>query len=380
MDFFFPYLDNSTENLHMKLKNSLFATALFLLFTSLSAQENVFQKQYIHATMKKVAQWQFVHPNGKPENTWTNGAFYSGVFAAYETTKDKSLLDTLMAIGQRNDWQPAKRFDHADDIVISQTYMDLYRLNGDRKLLQGSIDTINKLKSVPSNQARNKGITWWWCDALFMAPPTLAKFAKTLNDPSYLALNDSLWMECYKLLYDKEEKLFARDATYLIDANGNGKKEENGKKIFWGRGNGWVVAGLAHLIEELPKNHPTRGFYISLFKEMMGRLIELQQPDGLWRTSLLDPGAYPGGEGSGTAFNCFALAWGINNKILDKKTFAPAARSSWEALNKLVHPDGLFGWVQPIGADPRKNFNADSWESYGAGAFLLAASEIIKMK
>lgn len=363
----------------MKCKTLLLTAALSLTITTLLAQDHVFQKQYIHSVIKKVAQWQFVHPNGKPENTWTNGAFYSGVFAAYTTTNDKSLLDTLMAVGQRNNWQPAKRFDHADDIVISQTYMDIYRIIGDQRLIQGSIDSLNKLKSVPSNQARHKGITWWWCDALFMAPPTLAKFAKTLNDPSYLTLNDSLFMECYTLLYDKKEKLFARDATYLIDATGNGKKEENGKKIFWGRGNGWVVAGLAHLIEELPKNHPTRRWYISLFKEMMGRLIELQQTDGLWRTSLLDPDAYPGGEGSGTAFNCFALAWGINHKILDKKTFGPAARSAWQALNKLVHADGLFGWVQPIGADPRKNFNADSWESYGAGAFLLAGSEIIKM-
>ena len=365
---------------HMKRKMVVTTAILFLFLSTSFAQENVFQKQYIYDVMKKVAAWQFVHANGKPENTWTNGAFYTGVFAAYETTKDNSLLDTLIAVGQRNQWQPAKRFDHADDIVISQTYMDLYRLKGDRNFIQASIDTINKLTSTPSNQARNKGITWWWCDALFMAPPTLAKFAKTLNAPAYLKLNDSLYMECYKLLYDKKEKLFARDATYLLDANGNGKKEENGQKIFWGRGNGWVVAGLAHLIEELPKDHPTRGWYISLFKEMMGRLIELQQPDGLWRTSLLDPGAYPGGEGSGTAFNCFALAWGINNKILDKKTFAPAAKKAWVALNGLVHADGLVGWVQPIGADPRKNFNADSWESYGAGAFLLAGSEIVKMK
>lgn len=364
----------------MKRKMVVTAAILFLFISVSFAQENVFQKQYIHDVMKKVAEWQFVHSNGKPENTWTNGAFYSGVFAAYETTKEKVLLDTLVAVGRRNQWQPAKRFDHADDIVISQTYMDLYRLTGDRKFIQASIDTINKLMSTPSNQARNKGITWWWCDALFMAPPTLAKFAKTLKEPAYLKLADILYMECYKLLYDKKEKLFARDATYLLDANGNGKKEENGQKIFWGRGNGWVVAGLAHLIEELPKDHPTRGWYVSLFKEMMGRLIELQQPDGLWRTSLLDPGAYPGGEGSGTAFNCFALAWGINNKILDKKTFTPAAKKAWVALNGLVQTEGLFGWVQPIGADPRKNFNADSWESYGAGAFLLAGSEVVKMK
>jgi rhamnogalacturonyl hydrolase YesR len=187
-------------------------------------------------------------------------------------------------------------------------------------------------------------------------------------------------MQSYRLLYNKEEKLFARDASYLVDANGNGKRESNGKKVFWSRGNGWVMAGLVRLLKEMPADHPTRAFYISLFKDMSERLLSLQQEDGLWRTSLLDPAAYAGGEGSGTAFNCYALAWGVNNKILDKKLFLPAVKAAWTGLNTLLTPEGKVGWVQPIGADPRRNFNAESWESYGAGAFLLAGSEVIKLK
>jgi rhamnogalacturonyl hydrolase YesR len=94
----------------------------------------------------------------------------------------------------------------------------------------------------------------------------------------------------------------------------------------------------------------------------------------------LDPAAYAGGEGSGTGFNCYALAWGINNKILDKKKFLPAVKSAWVGLNTLLTSEGKVGWVQPIGADPKRNFNSESWESYGAGAFLLAGSEVIKLK
>ncbi len=153
-----------------------------------------------------------------------------------------------------------------------------------------------------------------------------------------------------------------------------------GKKLFWGRGNGWVMGGLVKLLQEMPGHFHGRDFYIQLFREMADRLLELQQPDGLWRTSLLDPGSYPGGEGSGSGFNCYAFAWGVNNKILDKKKFLPATKKAWEGLNALLTNDGKVGWVQPIGADPRKNFNADSWEAYGAGAFLLAASEVIKLK
>jgi rhamnogalacturonyl hydrolase YesR len=349
--------------------------------TSLTAQRNpIFKASNIKSTMIKVAGWQFVHANGKPEYTWTNAAFYTGVFAAYETTKSDLLLDSLNAISKRNNWLPGKRYDHADDIAITQTYIDLYRINKDELMLKASIDSIKKMSLVPGGEIMRHGINWWWCDALFMAPPTLAKLSKTFSDPSYLVLSDTLFMQCYRLLYNKEEKLFARDASYLQDANGNGKKESNGKKVFWSRGNGWVMAGLVRLLQEMPSDYPTRNFYETLFKDMSERLVSLQQEDGLWRTSLLDPAAYAGGEGSGTGFNCYALAWGINNKILDKKKFLPAVKSAWVGLNTLLTSEGKVGWVQPIGADPKRNFNSESWESYGAGAFLLAGSEVIKLK
>ncbi len=356
--------------------------SLMFLFANvaLSQSSNIFKASNIKASMLKVSDWQFKHSNGKPENTWTNAAFYTGVVAAYERTKSTALLDSLMAIGERNKWLPGKRYDHADDIAITQTYVDLYRISKNEQMLKASIDSIKKMAIVPGGEIKRHGITWWWCDALFMAPPTLAKLSKTFNDPSYLVLSDTLFMQCYRLLYNNEEKLFARDATYLIDANGNGKREANGKKVFWSRGNGWVMAGLVRLLNEMPADHPTRAFYVSLFKDMSARLLSLQQEDGLWRTSLLDPAAYAGGEGSGSAFNCYALAWGLNNKILDKKTFLPAVKAAWTGLNTLLTAEGKVGWVQPIGADPKRNFNAESWESYGAGAFLLAGSEIIKLK
>lgn len=345
-----------------------------------SQDNTVFQSGYLRETLHKVADWQFRHSNGKPANTWTNAAFYTGVFAAYEVTHDASLLDSLRAIGERNHWLPGKRYDHADDYAISQTYLDLYRIYKEPVMIQATIDSLKKMESIPGNEVKKHGITWWWCDALFMAPPALAKLSKISHDIHYLVLCDTLFRQTYRLLFNSEEHLFARDASYLVDANGNGKKEANGKKIFWSRGNGWVMGGLVRLLQEMPRHYAGREFYISLFREMADRLITLQQPDGLWRTSLLDPEAFPGGEGSGSGFDCYALAWGINQKILNKKTFLPAVQKAWEGLNTLVHKDGKLGWVQPIGGDPRRNFNIDSWESYGAGAFLLAGSEISKLK
>jgi unsaturated rhamnogalacturonyl hydrolase len=340
---------------------------------------DIFKRKNIKAKMLSVAKWQLANPKHELDN-WTNGAFYTGIFAAYETTKSPDLMTAMMEMGEKNGWRPAARFDHADDIVINQTYLDLYRIKKDKKMLQPTIDVAERLKKETGDQLAKNGITWWWCDALFMAPPTLAKLSRITGDKSYLDLNDRLFHETYDRLYNKEEKLYARDIRYVINEKGEGIREANSKKVFWSRGNGWVVGGLVRLLKELPKNHPKRDFYLTQYKEMIERIASLQQPDGLWRSSLLDPDSYPGGESSGSGFNIYAMAWGINNKILPRDKYLPIVKKGWTGLNTLVHADGKVGWTQPIGADPKRNFTADSWEVYGAGAFLLAGAEVVKLK
>jgi unsaturated rhamnogalacturonyl hydrolase len=364
------------------MKKKVFLTIVSLLAMSTAAfaqQPDLFRRKNVEARMISVAKWQLANPKHKLWD-WTNGAFYAGVFAAYETTKSPEIWNALMEMGEKNEWKPGPRFDHADDIVINQTYLDIYRIKKDKKMLQPTIDVAERIKKETGNEVAKHGITWWWCDAIFMAPPTLAKLAKITGDKSYLDLNDRLFKETYDRLYDKQEKLYARDASFLINDKGEGKREANGQKIFWSRGNGWVVGGLLRLLKELPKDHPTRNFYLTQFKDMMDRVHALQQADGLWRSSLLDPGAYPGGEASGTGFYTYAMAWGINNKVLDRNKFLPSVKKAWIGLNGLVQPNGMVGWTQPIGADPRRNFNADSWEVYGAGAYMLAGSEVVKLK
>ncbi|TPG66556.1 glycoside hydrolase family 105 protein [Hymenobacter nivis] len=346
---------------------------------SAAANPQVFKPKYIKSTLLRVTRWQLAHPRHAPTD-WTNGAFYAGVFAAYQTTHSKLILDSLMALGERTKWQPGPRYDHADDIAICQTYLNLYRLKKDRRMLQPTLDVVEKFRRQPGPEVQNHGIAWWWCDALFMGPPVLVKLGVIQHDPSYFTLTDTLYRQTYRLLFNHQEHLFARDAGYLVSAAGEGKKESNGQKIFWSRGNGWVMGGLVQILSELPANHPSRPFYTQLFQEMSARLVELQQPDGLWRSSLLDPGAYPGGEASGSGFDCYALAWGLNHGLLTGPQFRPAVEKAWGALNGLVSPEGRVGWVQPIGADPRRDFSADSWEVYGTGAFLLAGSEVIKLK
>jgi rhamnogalacturonyl hydrolase YesR len=348
-------------------------------FSQNASNDKLFKEAYIKRVMKKSASWQVKNPKHNLYG-WTNGAFYAGMCAAYEATGSKKIFNDIYKMGESNNWEAGPNLMDADDHVICQSYIDMFRWTGEDKMIQPFIETMDRFIATPFATKGIRKITWWWCDALFMAPPALVKLGITLKDSMYLKLNDKLFYESYELLYDKKEHLYARDMRFKWDeAEIDVVKENNGEKIFWSRGNGWVMGGLARILQELPDDYPTRDFYIQNFKEMAERIISLQQNDGLWRASLLDPDSYPGGEASGSGFYCYALAWGINNGIIDGNKYLEPVKKAWIGLNSLLQKNGMVGWVQPIGADPRKNFNVNSWEVYGTGAFLLAGSEVIKL-
>jgi unsaturated rhamnogalacturonyl hydrolase len=358
--------------------------SLSLLLVSISSfsrnpGDKIFKPKEIKKVMIKAAQWQLANPKHELYD-WTNGAFYAGISAAFKTTGNKVYLDAMLKMGEANQWKPGPRLQHADDHAICQTYIDVYRLKKDQKMIAPFIGQMEKFLATPYQPKGIQQITWWWCDALFMAPPAMVKLSMTTGDKKYMEKSDELYHECYDLLYNREEHLFARDLGYVIKGDPSDRYEANGKKIFWSRGNGWVMGGLALVLSELPKDYRERPFYESLFKEMAEKIISLQQTDGLWRASLLDPDSYPGGEASGSGFYTYALAWGINNGLLDREKYLPVVQKAWKGLNTLIQPDGHVGWCQPIGADPKKNFSPESWEVYGTGAFLLAGSEVIKLR
>ena len=152
----------------------------------------------------------------------------------------------------------------------------------------------------------------------------------------------------------------------------------NGRKVFWGRGNGWVLGGLAEILKELPAKDKNRKFYEELFVKLCTRVAKLQNADGFWHASLLDPASYPSPETSCTTFIVYALAYGINEGLLDKDTFLPILVKGWNAQVSAVDADGKLGYVQPIGADPKK-VTRNMTEVYGVGAFLMGGCEIYKM-
>ena len=354
------------------------------VFTTISHAKSGVKEWSDKAAMVKAMEWQEQHPIiALAPTDWTNGVYYKGVTKAYQATQDQKFLAALKSMGYRNGWNPLYRTHHADDISIAYTYLFASTTRKDFVNLKPTKEWLDKHLIQPNEWNENKGAgiqktLWWWCDALFMAPPVIAYYSKLTGEKQYLEAMHKFYKETYDLLFDKEEKLFARDLRYVWKGDTNDIKEANGKKVFWSRGNGWVIGGLPLILEQLPADYEHRSFYENLLKTMAARLKEIQDKDGLWRTSLLSPESYNHGEVSGSGLFTFALAWGINNGLLNKNEYQPVVTKAWKALRECQQEDGMVGWVQNIGDSP-KPADKDSWQNYGTGAFLLAGSEIIKL-
>ena len=377
----------------MNSKSIIISIAVSILLTSTAyaqTRDELFKEKYIKSTARKVCDWQLANLHTKtatssggteavPEKGWIRGVFYIGVMAAYRITQDKKYLEKAMLWGGKNDWQLGPRTKHADDQVVGQTYADLFLIKKDTSMVGDLINTFDNMIANPTpgkvlGWSKNKN--WSWCDALFMAPPAMAKIADATSDPKYNYLMNTMWWETYEHLYSKTDSLFYRDDRYKIHGDKTGPLTANGQKIFWGRGNGWVLAGLARTIEALPLDYPTRPAFEKVFIEMAIKIASLQGEDGLWRSSLLDSEEFPAPETSSSGFFCFALAWGINHKLLNKETFLPVVESAWSGLNWALQSNGKLGYVQQVGHDPRKVGKDDSME-YGSAAYLLASEQVL---
>lgn len=366
---------------------SLIATTLYLGCAKPSphdaapaavAAQGPFSREAIVATMRRVADRQLARnaERGKQDPGWVRAALYPGILATYDVTGDwKYFEDTVRWAREEGRWaipgapstQPAKGRRHADNQAIGWTYAELSRrLNEPAR--RADVEAV--YNEITSNEVAGR-VDWWWADALFMAPPTLARMSVVTGDPKYLSLMDRLFWDTVAFLYDTDEHLIYRDKNYF-------DKRVGGQKVFWSRGNGWTVAGLIRVIRDLPKDHPTRPRYVKMFREMCDRLATLQQPDGLWRSNLLMQSQFPNPETSGTSFFVFAMTAGINDGILERRKFEPIVRRGWLGLNNCVLPDGTLGYVQPIGGDPRPT-TATATQEYAVGAFLLAGAEMIAL-
>ncbi|NJC24923.1 glycoside hydrolase family 88/105 protein [Neolewinella antarctica] len=366
--------------------NQLTLPLLLLIFlASCASAPRSNKRDEIEDKLVKALTWQEAHPIFEKNATdWTNGAYYTGVARAHQATDNPVFLKAIEDMGGRTEWKPYDRYYYADDIAIAYPYLYLNEqrpgivdLEPVGTWIDDHLEKDHEWKQGTRTDMRV--ILWWWCDALFMAPPALAQWSALKNDRRYLDRMHEYYTETYDLLYDKEEHLFARDTRFVWTGAPADKKGGSGKKIFWSRGNGWVMGGLALLLDKMPQDYEHRPFYVNLYQEMAAKIKSIQPADGMWRVSLLEPEAWPHGETSGTGFYTFALAWGINNGLLSKKEYGDAVTRAWTSLTAIQEADGKVTWVQNIGDAPRPA-SADSWQNFGTGAFLLAGSEVMKLK
>lgn len=332
------------------------------------------------ADLDRAAEYQLRHPSHeRPESSdpkgWVMGAFYAGLSAWNRTgAAGHHFRSDLLAVGKGNNWQLGPRLYHADDLCIGQTYEDLFEIYHEPVMIAAIRQRLDFILAHPSEgslefrtDASSTG--WNWCDSLFMAPAAWTHLSVLTGNPAYRQYAVAHWWKTSDFLYDPVEHLFFRDSRYL-------PRHRPGPKVFWGRGNGWVIAGLARVLETLPGDEPARPRLERQFQEMASAVRANQLPDGGWTPDLLN-GRNEGqqSEESGSGFFCFAFAWGINRGLLSAADYRGPAERAFGFLRGCEEPSGRVIHVQPIGYAP-VGYPPDSSAPFGVGAYLLAGSEM----
>ena len=332
--------------------------------------------------------WQ-QHRSPLVRSFWDEAAYHTGNMEAYKLLGEARWLDYSSRWANYNLWQGAREKDPAkwkyktygeghdfvlfgDWQICFQTYIDMYELNPDPYKIKRALEVMDYEVRQPQNDF------WWWADALYMVMPVFAKLYKITGDVKYLdKLYDNYkWAD--ELMYDKDEQLYYRDAKYIYPKV---KTACNGGKSFWARGDGWVLAGLAKVLADMPADYKHRTFFLQRFRELAEGVARVQRPGGYWSRSMLCEEDAPGPETSGTAFFTYGMLWGVNNGLLDRAAYGPVIEKAWKYLiTTALQPDGSVGFVQPIGEkpDPTKTVDAHSQANFGVGAFLLAACEHLR--
>ena len=362
-----------------------------VVFNSIFAQPpaNTSKQEVVDIIVKVNKYWQEAHPSGG-NAFWHAAAYHTGNMEAYFATGNEEYRKYSEAWAQRNEWKGAKSNDKSkwkytygetDDFVLFgdwqicfQTYVDLYLL--DKKPENDYM--VARAKEVMEYQMSTpQSGYWWWADGLYMVMPVMTKLYGVTRNELYLKKLHEYFSFAKQLMYDEEAGLFFRDAKYVYPKH----TTSSGLKDFWSRGNGWVFAGLAKVLRDLPAADIHRAEYLQVFKAMAAALKSAQQPEGYWPRSLLDLAHAPGYETSGTAFFTYGLLWGINNGVLEKEIYFPVVAGSWRYLTQTaLQPDGRVGYIQPIGerSDQHSNVNSTTTADFGTGAFLLAAAEMVR--
>ena len=255
------------------------------------------------------------------------GVIYPEVIAWYGSlqvaslTKDKELLDRLIAkfeplLGPEAS-QHINRSAHVDYRVFAAVPLEIHLINGDKRCRDLGLE----LADAQWNKTNDEGITSearYWIDDMYMIPLAQVQAFRVTKDRKYL---------------DRAARSLSVYLGRLQEDNGLFHHGENAA-FFWGRGNGWMAAGAAEVLHDLPRDHPEYATIVSGTRRMMETLKKVQNADGLWLQLLDHPESWP--ETSGSAMFAFAFVSGVKDGWLDGESFGPAARKAWLALTSML--------------------------------------------
>ncbi|MCD8210085.1 MAG: glycoside hydrolase family 88 protein [Prevotella sp.] len=375
----------------MKNYKLLVATFILIFSATLAFSQEIPERQETLDALIKVNQYfmtKWPDPGAptfvkkeRSSNLWTRGVYYEGLMALYEICPKDEYYKYTYDWGEAHSWKPrnGNTTRHADDYCCSQTYIDMYRLSREWKMIQNAKTNIDMMVATPQVN------DWWWIDAIQMGMPVFAKLGATLGEQKYF---DKMW-DMYEYtrnhhgengMFNQKEGLWWRDQDFDPPY-----KEPNGKDCFWSRGNGWVYAALVRILNEIPENEKHRLDYINDFLAMSKALKNCQRSDGFFNASLHDENNFGGKETSGTSLFVYGMAWGVRNGILDRDEYLPILLKAWNAIVKdSIHDDGMLGYVQGTGKEPKDSQpttfdTVPDFEDFGIGCFLLAGSEVYKL-
>ena len=209
---------------------------------------------------------------------------------------------------------------HVDFRVFGTLPLEIYLQTKDRRYLELGQGLADKQWDKPTAD----GITAearYWIDDMFMITAVQVQAYRATGQAKYID-RAAITMAAYLDKLQQPNGLF----YHAPDS-----------RFFWGRGNGWVAAGMTELLRSLPKNHPRRQRILQGYRTMMASLLKYQNADGLWRQLVDHPDVWA--ETSSTGMFTFAMVTGVKNKWLEASLYGPAARKAWLGLVQHINAD-----------------------------------------
>lgn len=246
-------------------------------------------------------------------------AWYGSLTVA-QLTNDQDLRRRLIEkfdplLGEHASWISPD--GHVDYRVFGVVPLEIYQQTKQQKYL----DLGRGLADKQWEKTTSDGITAearYWIDDMYMITAVEVQAYRATHDQRYLD-RAALTMAAYLDKLQQPNGLFFHAAD---------------SPFYWGRGNGWVAAGMAELLRSLPQTHPKRARILEAYRKMMASLLRYQADDGLWRQLIDHPDVWA--ETSSTGMFTFAMVTGVKNGWLPGKTYGPAARKAWLGLIKHI--------------------------------------------